>query len=387
MANELRSYAGGAVDTALTAGINSTDLSITINDPTGWPSGGAGGPFFIVASYDLAAKEKIEVQSRTGNVLTVANTGKRGIDGTTATSHLTGAKVRHCITAQDFDEFNAHAFDTARDDHTQYLNNARHDVTARHTIGSVVPAGTPGAIAPDDTAAAGSANSVARSDHRHSIATTTAVTSGLANAEGVATSFARADHTHDQAALSVGTAELVDLAVTSAKLGADSVIAGKIADGAVDVSASLVNGIVTLAKFASEASTAFVPDFPNVTIGTNGVKYGQYFKLGRLVFGIAGFQLGSGGTPGDVTGLISYTLPFAVADYFTGGSSSGWITAARAANVQAATVFSGLGIITDTGVCQDFVTAGTAASWSTFQPFDWNETDVFQSLFVFEATA
>lgn len=55
-----------------------------------------------------------------------------------------------------------------------------------------------GTILPDDTAAVGTANSFARSDHRHAIAAGTpgSINPGDAAAEGVSTSFARADHVH-----------------------------------------------------------------------------------------------------------------------------------------------------------------------------------------------
>lgn len=49
----------------------------------------------------------------------------------------------------------------------------------------------------------------------------------------------------------VGTDGLGNLAVTSGKLAADAVIAGKIADGAVDATAILVDEVVTAAKIAN----------------------------------------------------------------------------------------------------------------------------------------
>ena len=55
-----------------------------------------------------------------------------------------------------------------------------------------------GTISPDDTAAVGTANSFARSDHTHAItaAVAGAIAPDDAAAEGVATSFSRSDHTH-----------------------------------------------------------------------------------------------------------------------------------------------------------------------------------------------
>lgn len=57
--------------------------------------------------------------------------------------------------------------------------------------------GTPGTIAPDDTADAGTATTLALSDHRHAIVAATAIEiSDSTSNEGVSTSFARADHLH-----------------------------------------------------------------------------------------------------------------------------------------------------------------------------------------------
>ena len=71
----------------------------------------------------------------------------------------------------------------------------------------------------------------------------------------------------------VATAEIADLAVTSGKIGADAVIAGKIADGAVDVTASLVNGIVTPAKTS----------FMNSNGATAGIYTGKVLANGTAV--------------------------------------------------------------------------------------------------------
>lgn len=58
--------------------------------------------------------------------------------------------------------------------------------------------GTPGAIEPDDAAAAGSSSDAARADHTHSIvgAAPAATQMGAAAGEGSATSFSRSDHVH-----------------------------------------------------------------------------------------------------------------------------------------------------------------------------------------------
>jgi hypothetical protein len=116
------------------------------------------------------------------------------------------------------------------DDHSQYLTTGRHDLTARHPVGTVVPSGAvsiglgstaspgvadsvlrsdatlrafddglPTSLIANEQDTAGTAAYAARRDHRHYIGTAappanlSALTS---NGEGVAASFARSDHSH-----------------------------------------------------------------------------------------------------------------------------------------------------------------------------------------------
>lgn len=161
-AGERRSTSGNAVTTNPTANINSGDTVIPIAASTGYPDG-TNGPFFIKID-----SETIKCVSRTGlnlNVQTVPVTG-RGWDSTSAASHTTSSAINLVFTATDADDANKHYADATADNHTQYLNTTRHDVTARHPA-SVLPLGSPGNSAPGDTASAGAAASVARSDHRH----------------------------------------------------------------------------------------------------------------------------------------------------------------------------------------------------------------------------
>lgn len=197
MANR-RDYAGGAAATTITAGINATDLSISIASSAGWPSG-VNGKFFVVIDAGTSSEEKVLVQSRSGTTLTVASTGDRGVDGTAAGSHGSSSSISHCGTATDLDEANAHITDISHDDHTQYLNVARHDLTARHPVGSVVPAGTPSSLAIGGSNTAGAATTVARSDHVHATPAAAAPSTlalGGSNSAGVATTISRSDHVH-----------------------------------------------------------------------------------------------------------------------------------------------------------------------------------------------
>ena len=94
-----RTYAGAAVSTTITAGINSSDTSITLTSATGW----AAGPFYVVIDPGTASEEKIYISSRSTTTLSV---GTRGVDGTTAKSHSAGAVIYPVHTAIDSDEAN-----------------------------------------------------------------------------------------------------------------------------------------------------------------------------------------------------------------------------------------------------------------------------------------
>jgi microcystin-dependent protein len=94
-----RTYAGAAVSTTITAGINSTDSSITLTASTGW----AAGPFYVVIDPGTSSEEKVYISSRSGTTLTV---GTRGVDGTTGKSHTSGAVIYPVHTAIDSDEAN-----------------------------------------------------------------------------------------------------------------------------------------------------------------------------------------------------------------------------------------------------------------------------------------
>lgn len=120
--------------------------------------------------------------------------GGANVDGAATT--LARADHKHALAA-----FGTGAGDFCEGDDPR-LSDSRTPTTH---ASSHLPAGsdplttaTAGAIQPDDAAAVGTANSFARSDHRHSIvaASPGSITPGDVAAEGVATSFARSDHVH-----------------------------------------------------------------------------------------------------------------------------------------------------------------------------------------------
>jgi microcystin-dependent protein len=97
-----RQYAGGAVASTLSSSVAAsgvTTFNIVAN--TGWPSA-AGVPLFVVVSPQTSSEEKMSV-TISGTTLTVVS---RGVDGTTAASHSSGATIYPVFTATDADEAN-----------------------------------------------------------------------------------------------------------------------------------------------------------------------------------------------------------------------------------------------------------------------------------------
>lgn len=378
-----RNYAGGAVITTLASGISAVDLSITLSSSTGWPTGGANGEFFVTIDADLPGEERILVASRSGSTLTIANTGKRGVDGTAATSHATGATIIHSFSGIDADEANRHVNDTTLDEHTQYMatDGTRHDLTARHSAGTVVPTAAP---VPIGTALAeGTGTNAARATHVHTIGT------GAVNAS---TMFAA--NVVDAAAIAagaVGSSELATGAVTAGKIASGAINASglftagvvdaaaiatnavgssELADNAVDT-AALIALAVTADKIGLGAPTSYAPTFGGFVTPVS--PFGHYYKLGRLVVGWAGVTVGAGG----VTSSITVSLPVA-----NGGGFEGML-AARARQPGGSAGGSGIGVIADgTSLGVNITTIG-AAEWGNNVPMGWTLNSTMRCVFLY----
>ena len=109
MAVNRREYAGGGVSTTTATALASTNASsvnVTLNATTGWPFG--ANKFFVVFEPGTANEEKVLVSraSSGDTAITVASDSDRGLDGTTAVTHASGATVYPVFTATDADEAN-----------------------------------------------------------------------------------------------------------------------------------------------------------------------------------------------------------------------------------------------------------------------------------------
>lgn len=94
-----RYYSSTAAATTLTGSISNSATSIPVAATTGFPG---TTPYTLILDEGAAAEELVEVTSVAGLNLTVT----RGVDGTSAVSHSSGASVRHGVSARDFNEPN-----------------------------------------------------------------------------------------------------------------------------------------------------------------------------------------------------------------------------------------------------------------------------------------
>lgn len=96
----LRNYSSVAPETTLQSGINNVSTVILVQSTVGFPA----APFTLALDYGAATEELVDVTGVAGLSLTVT----RAVDGTAATDHGAGAKVRHVSSARDFREANDH---------------------------------------------------------------------------------------------------------------------------------------------------------------------------------------------------------------------------------------------------------------------------------------
>ncbi|UVK59119.1 hypothetical protein SEA_JPANDJE_46 [Streptomyces phage JPandJE] len=90
----VRFYSSTAAETILSGTINSGATTINVADVTGFP---VSFPYTLALDYESASEELVDVTAAAGTSLTIA----RAVDGTSATSHSAGARVRHVSSGRD----------------------------------------------------------------------------------------------------------------------------------------------------------------------------------------------------------------------------------------------------------------------------------------------
>lgn len=230
----LRDYAGNAKPSTLVAGISNVALAFDIPpaDAGSWPTGGANGKFFVTIDRGLPSEERLLANSQSGGSFTISALGDRGLDGTSTVAHSAGATVEHTYSAVDSEEANAHINNVALDHHTQYMlaSGTRHDLTARHSAGTVVPTAAPVAIG--TALAEGGGTTLARAAHVHTVGVgvinnANMFASGVIDAAAIATD-------------AVGSAEIAPDAVGASEIAAGAVGTSELAAGVYGATAQTV---------------------------------------------------------------------------------------------------------------------------------------------------
>jgi len=94
-----RHYSSIAARTTLASGVDDTTTTFVVVAVSNWP---ASYPYTLIVDQDTVNEEIVEVTGRSGTTLTVT----RGVDGSSAVAHSSGAAVNHGVSARDFDEPN-----------------------------------------------------------------------------------------------------------------------------------------------------------------------------------------------------------------------------------------------------------------------------------------
>lgn len=285
MAKVRRKYAGGAAATSITSVLGSSGTSsFTIAANTGWPYG--ADPFFVVVEPGTANEEKMLVvrAGSSDTTLTVFSTpsvdANRGLDGTTAVAHSSGAAIYPVFTAQDADEANELA-------------------ATLTTKGDLVSHGA----STFARVAVGSNNHVLVADSSQSSGLKWAAVGSDSLAAGAVTEAKLADG-------AVAAGKIASGAVTTVKIGDSQVTADKIASGAV-TTAKIGDGQVTAAKLASGVVTEVLvipisDEITNITTGVAKVTFRMPFAMTvtgvraslttASTSGIPTFDINEGGT-------------------------------------------------------------------------------------------
>ena len=107
----MRYYSSTAAEKTLSSAVSGTDAEIGLNSTTGLPT---SYPFTLVLNPDTASEEIVLVTGA-GSVKTYAVTrgsdtyqGVTGGNGTSKTTHSSGDKVKHMVTARDLQEPQTH---------------------------------------------------------------------------------------------------------------------------------------------------------------------------------------------------------------------------------------------------------------------------------------
>ena len=428
MAKTRRVYSGNATPTTIPAGLAAAATSCTVAAATGWPG---SGPFYAVISPGTAGEEKVLVGSISGTALSSIT---RGVDGTSDTSHSSGAAIYPVFTAVDADEANelaskwttkgdlvshgAATFATVSVGTNSHVLQADSAQSAGIKWGQVATAGiadgavTEVKLGSDSVTAAKIASGAVGASELASNAVETAKiandavtnakigpgavdTTELADGAVETVKIADANVTEAKLATSVagsglagggGTALSVNVDNTGIEIVSDTLrlATGGVLENNIALSSvttdKIADGAVTLVKIANQAWTAFTPTWANLTIG-NGTQTFRYVQIGNTV--VVQGRLVFGSTT-SISGNVSFAAPVA-ADMLSN------VVVGTANLIDGGTDerFGPVIFLTGVGLAlRVYTTGGTYAQnvqLSSTVPFTWANTDVIALSAVYEA--
>lgn len=97
----IRFYSSVASEKTLTGTITSGQTTMVVSNTIGLPG---LFPYTLAVDYETVSEELVNVTNAAGTTLTI----DRAIDGTSASSHNSGARVRHVTSARDFSDSRNH---------------------------------------------------------------------------------------------------------------------------------------------------------------------------------------------------------------------------------------------------------------------------------------
>jgi len=405
-----RFYSSVAQPTTLAGGISAGSATITVLATTGFP---AFFPYTLSIDPGAAGEELVEVTSAAGVVLTIT----RGVDGTSAQSHGSGAVVRHSMSARDLADFQTHQAATS-DVHgvtgalvgagsTQTLSNktltsptVNGGALSGTFTGSPTFSGTP--VFSAGAALTGTFTGNPTLSGNPSFTGAPVFTGGALFQRGAATTLAQ------RTSVTADTQDRHQVQADGKHLwgtGAGSLDTVLYRSGAATLAtdgAMAIGGALSAANFPSGGMTAWTPVWSTSTGAHlpsygNAVTQGGYIKLGRMLFFTFGVTFGTStafGTGATGSDNWTFSLPgtFAASALFAGTSILAGYGRAVASNANVVP----LGVHVDSGGT-NFVLditggspAGTALASSgavdSITPWVWTSTNTLNFWGVVECT-
>jgi len=311
-----RNYSSRSQQTTLTAGLNASATTMTVQSATALLGGVSGASitttstFTVVIDPDTALEEIVDVTGVSGTTLTIV----RAVDTSPSTgvAHSAGAVVRHMAIGRDHRESNTHIEAVRANSATAHgiplatiiLNSdtgtvsttmlAANAVTtakitdANVTTAKIADSAITSAKIADLTIATGDiADSAITSGKIATGAVGTTKIDDLSVTEGKlapnAVTTAKISDSNVTTAkiadLNVTTGKIADSAITSAKIADGTIVAGDIADGAI-TSAKILDATIATGDLADGAVTsAKIADGTIVNADVSGTAGIAYSKL------------------------------------------------------------------------------------------------------------